>query len=64
MVAIFLDFFEVVFIIIPLLAPVADKLGIDLVWFGGPPVAANPSKLKIEIPANQYAAPRFGSSQN
>lgn len=30
----FLDFFEIAFIVIPLLAPVADKLGIDLVWFG------------------------------
>ena len=33
-VAFFLDFFEIAFIILPLLAPVADKLGIDLVWFG------------------------------
>ncbi|MFM1989553.1 MAG: hypothetical protein RJA99_2510, partial [Pseudomonadota bacterium] len=32
--AFFLDFFEIAFIIVPLLAPVADKLGIDLVWFG------------------------------
>ncbi len=32
--AFFLDFFELAFIIIPLLGPVADKLGIDLVWFG------------------------------
>ena len=32
--AFFLDFFELAFIIIPLLAPAADKLGIDLVWFG------------------------------
>jgi TRAP-type mannitol/chloroaromatic compound transport system permease large subunit len=32
--AFFLDFFEIAFIIIPLLAPVAQKLGIDLVWFG------------------------------
>ncbi|HLU76599.1 MAG TPA: TRAP transporter large permease subunit [Burkholderiales bacterium] len=32
--AFFLDFFEIAFIIIPLLAPVAAKLGIDLVWFG------------------------------
>ncbi|WP_334119476.1 TRAP transporter large permease [Limnobacter sp.] len=30
----FLDFFEIAFIVIPLLAPVADKLGIDMVWFG------------------------------
>jgi tripartite ATP-independent transporter DctM subunit len=32
--AFFLDFFEIAFIIIPFLAPVASKLGIDLVWFG------------------------------
>jgi len=32
--AFFLDFFELSFIVIPLLGPVADKLGIDLVWFG------------------------------
>jgi tripartite ATP-independent transporter DctM subunit len=32
--AFFLDFFELSFIIVPLLAPVAEKLGIDLVWFG------------------------------
>jgi len=32
--AFFLDFFEIAFIVIPLLAPVADKLGIDLIWFG------------------------------
>jgi len=29
-----LDFFEIAFILVPLLAPVAQKLGIDLVWFG------------------------------
>ena len=32
--AFFLDFFELAFIIVPLLAPTADKLGIDLIWFG------------------------------
>lgn len=32
--AFFLDFFEIAFIILPLLGPVAAKLGIDLVWFG------------------------------
>ena len=30
----FLDFFEIAFIIVPLLAPAAQLLGIDLVWFG------------------------------
>jgi tripartite ATP-independent transporter DctM subunit len=34
LVAFFLDFFEIVFIVIPLLSPVAEKLGIDLIWFG------------------------------
>ena len=32
--AFFLDYFEIAFIVIPLLAPVAAKLGIDLIWFG------------------------------
>ena len=32
--AFFLDFFELAFIIVPLLAPVAQTLGIDLIWFG------------------------------
>ena len=30
----FIDFFEIAFIVIPLLAPAAQILGIDLVWFG------------------------------
>jgi tripartite ATP-independent transporter DctM subunit len=30
----FLDFFEIAFIILPLLAPTAQQLGIDMVWFG------------------------------
>jgi GntP family gluconate:H+ symporter len=32
--AFFLDFFELSFIVIPLIGPVAIKLGIDPVWFG------------------------------
>jgi TRAP-type mannitol/chloroaromatic compound transport system permease large subunit len=32
--AFFLDFFELAFIVVPLIGPVADKLGVDLVWFG------------------------------
>jgi tripartite ATP-independent transporter DctM subunit len=32
--AFFLDFFEIAFIILPMLGPVAATLGIDLVWFG------------------------------
>lgn len=34
LLAFFLDFFELAFIIVPLLAPAADRLGIDLIWFG------------------------------
>ena len=34
LLAFFLDYFELAFIIIPLLGPAADKLGIDLIWFG------------------------------
>jgi TRAP-type mannitol/chloroaromatic compound transport system permease large subunit len=32
--AFFLDFFELAFILVPLVGPVADKMGIDLIWFG------------------------------
>lgn len=32
--AFFLDFFEIAFIILPMLAPVAEKLGINMIWFG------------------------------
>ncbi|MBL0727033.1 TRAP transporter large permease subunit [Piscinibacter sp. HJYY11] len=32
--AFFLDFFEIAFIILPLLGPVAEKLGINMIWFG------------------------------
>lgn len=32
--AFFLDFFELAFILVPLVGPVANKLGIDLIWFG------------------------------
>ncbi len=32
--AFFLDFFELSFIVVPLIGPVAEKLGIDLIWFG------------------------------
>lgn len=34
LLAFFLDFFELAFIVIPLLAPAAENLGIDLIWFG------------------------------
>ncbi|WP_411836652.1 TRAP transporter large permease [Paracoccus sp. ME4] len=30
----FLDFFELAFVIVPLLIPAANALGVDLVWFG------------------------------
>jgi len=34
LLAFFLDFFELAFIVVPLLGPPAEKLGIDLIWFG------------------------------
>ncbi|MEL7358103.1 MAG: TRAP transporter large permease subunit [Cyanobacteria bacterium J06555_13] len=30
----FIDFFEIAFIVVPLFAPIAQTLGIDLVWYG------------------------------
>ncbi len=32
--AFFLDFFEIAFIVVPLVGPIAFKLGIDPIWFG------------------------------
>lgn len=32
--AFFLDFFEIAFIILPMLGPVAEKMGINMIWFG------------------------------
>ena len=34
LLAFFLDFFELSFIVVPLIGPIAEKLGIDLIWFG------------------------------
>src|SRR3954452_20561508 len=34
LLAFFLDFSELAFIVIPLLGPAAEKLGVDLIWFG------------------------------
>ena len=34
LLAFFLDFFEIAFIIIPLIGPAAEKIGIDLIWLG------------------------------
>jgi tripartite ATP-independent transporter DctM subunit len=67
LLAFFLDFFELAFIIVPLLGPVADKLGIDLIWFGvllgvnmqtsfmHPPFGFALFYLRSVAPAKQYA---------
>ena len=64
--AFFLDFFELSFIVVPLLAPVAEKLGIDLIWFGvllgvnmqtsfmHPPFGFALFFLRSVAPANEY----------
>ena len=64
--AFFLDFFELSFIVVPLIGPVADKLGIDLVWFGvllavnmqtsfmHPPFGFALFYLRSVAPANDY----------
>jgi TRAP-type mannitol/chloroaromatic compound transport system permease large subunit len=66
LLAFFLDFFELAFIVVPLLAPVADKLGIDLIWFGvllgvnmqtsfmHPPFGFALFYLRSVAPAKQY----------
>jgi tripartite ATP-independent transporter DctM subunit len=65
--AFFLDFFELSFIIVPLLGPVAEKLGIDLIWFGvllgvnmqtsfmHPPFGFALFFLRSVAPAKEYA---------
>jgi tripartite ATP-independent transporter DctM subunit len=67
LLAFFLDFFELSFIIVPLLAPVAEKLGIDLIWFGvllgvnmqtsfmHPPFGFALFYLRSVAPAKEYA---------
>ncbi len=47
----FLDFFEIAFILVPLLVPVAQTLGIDLIWFG--------IVLSINLQAS-FLTPPFG----
>jgi GntP family gluconate:H+ symporter len=49
----FLDFFEIAFVLLPLLAPVAQNLGIDLVWFG--------LLVGVNLQAS-FMTPPFGSS--
>ncbi|HEY0852238.1 MAG TPA: TRAP transporter large permease subunit [Bradyrhizobium sp.] len=62
----FIDFFEIAFILMPLLGPVADKMGIDLIWFGviiamnlqtsflTPPFGFALFYLRSVAPANAY----------
>ena len=66
LLAFFLDFFELAFIVVPLLAPVAEQLGIDLIWFGvllavnmqtsfmHPPFGFALFYLRSVAPANEY----------
>ena len=68
--AFFLDFFELAFIIVPLLGPVAEKLGIDLIWFGvllgvnmqtsfmHPPFGFALFYLRSVAPSEDYTRPR------
>jgi len=74
LLAFFLDFFELAFIIVPLLAPVAEKLGIDLIWFGvllgvnlqtsfmHPPFGFALFYLRSVAPAREYVDKLTGKS--
>jgi len=59
--AFFLDFFELSFIVVPLIGPVAEKLGIDLIWFGvllGVNMQTSfmhPVRLRAVLPAQRRA---------
>ncbi|MGH8481282.1 MAG: TRAP transporter large permease [Nevskiaceae bacterium] len=73
LLAFFLDFFELAFIVVPLLAPVAALLGIDLVWFGvllavnmqtsfmHPPFGFALFYLRSVAPAQDYVDPVTGA---
>ena len=52
LLAFFLDFFELAFIIVPLVGPVAEKMGIDLVWF--PPFGFALFYLRSVAPVDDY----------
>ena len=68
----FLDFFEIAFIMVPLLVPVAETLGIDLVWFGiilginlqtsflTPPFGFSLFYLRSVAPKNEWKDPSTG----
>ena len=70
----FLDFFEIAFIMVPLLGPVAEKLGIDLVWFGiilginlqtsflTPPFGFSLFYLRSIAPAGDWKDPATGKT--
>jgi TRAP-type mannitol/chloroaromatic compound transport system permease large subunit len=74
LLAFFLDFFELAFIVVPLLAPVAAKLGIDLIWFGvllgvnmqtsfmHPPFGFALFYLRSVAPAHDYADKATGAT--
>ncbi|MCX7945689.1 MAG: TRAP transporter large permease subunit [Hydrogenophilus sp.] len=69
----FLDFFEIAFIVVPLLVPVAEHFGLDLVWFGvmiainlqtsflTPPFGFALFYLRSVAPTHPYRDPVTGS---
>ena len=72
--AFFLDFFEIAFIVIPLLGPAAERLGIDLIWFGvmlgvnmqtsfmHPPFGFALFYLRSVAPRENLRGPRLGQA--
>ncbi len=74
--AFFLDFFELSFIVVPVLAPIADKMGIDLIWFGvllavnmqtsflHPPFGFALSYLRSVAPEKPYVDPVTGRTMD
>ncbi len=63
LLAFFLDFFELAFIIVPLLAPAADKLGIDLIWFGRAARRQHADQLHASTLRLRAVLPAFGRRQ-
>ena len=61
--AFFLDFFELAFIIVPLLGPAAERLGIDLIWFGVHPGREHADLVHAPAVRLRPVLPALGGAQ-
>ena len=64
LLAFFLDFFELAFIIVPLLGPAAERLGIDLIWFGDHPGREHADLVHAPALRLRPVLPALGGAKN